>query len=335
MTAEILTNAKYTIEKTAQKLEYAVVSESGASVYSASEIAREELPELDVTIRGAVSIARRWQDPLAELVKIDPKSIGVGQYQHDVDQGILSEALDNTVESVVNFVGVDLNTASYSLLRYVSGIGTAIARAIVEYRDKQGKFTDIFQLLNVPRLGAKVFQQAAGFLRIQEGENPLDNSAVHPESYSFVERLCEAEGVQVKDMIGNAALIDALNPEELASDDVGVPTIRDILKELKKPGRDPRHDYGNVGFSPNVMAMEDLEEGMILNGVVTNVTHFGAFVDIGVHQDGLVHISEMATKFVRDPTTVCKVGNRVKVKVISLDMERKRIGLSMSQAEGQ
>lgn len=312
-------------------IQQAMVNESGASVYSASEVAREELPSLDVSIRGAVSIARRLQDPLAELVKIDPKSIGVGQYQHDVDQKRLSEALDNVVESVVNYVGVDLNTASYSLLKYVSGIGPSIAKNVVEYRDEHGKFGDIHQLLNVPRLGDKAFEQGAGFLRIHEGENLLDDSAVHPESYGFVEQLCESKSMGIGELIHNEELINSLNAEELVTDEIGLPTIQDILAELKKPGRDPREEYQDVGFSPDITEMEHLTEGMILNGIITNVTHFGVFVDVGVHQDGLVHISEIANKFIREPASVCKVGDHIKVKVISIDLERKRIGFSMKQ----
>jgi len=312
-----------------------MVNESGASVYSASDIAREELPELDVSIRGAVSIARRCQDPLAELVKIDPKSIGVGQYQHDVDQKALSEALDNTVESVVNYVGVDLNTASYSLLKYVSGLGPALAKSIVDYRDEHGRFDDIYNLVNVPRLGDKVFQQAAGFLRIHDGINPLDNSGVHPERYKFVQQICERKGISVKDILGNEDILSILNPEELTTDEVGLPTIKDIIQELKKPGRDPRTEFGDMEFHPEVMQIEHIKEGMLLNGIITNVTQFGLFVDIGVHQDGLVHISEIASKFIRDPASACKVGERVKVKVLSVDMERKRISLSMRRAKGK
>lgn len=312
-----------------------VVSESGASVYSASDIARDELPDLDVSIRGAVSIARRVQDPLAELVKIDPKSIGVGQYQHDVDQRLLSQTLDNTVESVVNFVGVDLNTASYSLSKYVAGIGPALAKNIVEYRNEHGRFQGIHELMNVPRLGEKAFQQAAGFLRVRDGENPLDNSAVHPESYGFVEQLCRSKSISLEELIGNEDQIKTFNPEELATDEIGVPTILDILDELTKPGRDPRVEYKDVGFNPDVTEMEHLTEGMVLNGAITNVTHFGAFVDIGVHQDGLVHISEIANKFIRDPSSVCRVGDHVRVKVLAIDLERKRIALSMKQVAGK
>ncbi len=312
-------------------IQCSVVNESGASVYSASEIAREELPDLDVSIRGAVSIARRCQDPLAELVKIDPKSIGVGQYQHDVDQKALSEALDNTVESVVNFVGVDVNTASYSLLKYVAGVGPALAKSIVDYRNEHGRFDDIHELLSIPRLGEKVFQQSAGFLRIRDGKNPLDNSAVHPERYKFVEQICDKRDISIVDLMGNEDVLSDFNPEDLVTDEIGLPTIIDILEELKKPGRDPRTEYKDMGFNPEVMQMEHLSEGMVLNGVITNVTQFGVFVDIGVHQDGLVHVSEIANKFVRDPSKVCKVGDQVKVKVLSIDMERKRIGLSMKK----
>ena len=318
-------------ERSGPDIQRVIVNESGASVYSASEVAREEFPDLDVSIRGAISIARRLQDPLAELVKIDPKSIGVGQYQHDVNQTLLSEALDNAVESVVNFVGADLNTASYSLLKYVAGIGPAIARNIVDHRNERGRFEDIHGLLDVPRLGEKAFEQAAGFLRIRDGVNPLDNSAVHPESYGFVEKLCESRSVPLAELIGNEEAISAVDPRELVTAGTGLPTVQDILAELKKPGRDPREEYRDVGFQADVTEMKHLSEGMVLNGVITNVTHFGVFVDIGVHQDGLVHVSEIANRFIRSPSEVCKVGNHVRVKVISVDGERKRIGLSMKQ----
>jgi len=308
-----------------------VVNESGASVYSASEVAREELPSLDVTARGGVSIARRIQDPLGELVKIDPKSIGVGQYQHDVDQKLLSEALDNTVESVVNYVGVDLNTASYSLLKYVAGIGFTLARKIVEYRDEHGKFQELKDLLNISGFGDKTFEQSAGFLRIRNGKNPLDNSAVHPESYDFVYQLCKIKNVTVEQLTGNDKLINGFNPKELVTDKIGLPTIQDILKELRKPGRDPRKVYKGTGFLTGITDIEHLQDGMILNGIITNVTDFGVFIDIGVHQDGLVHVSEIANKYVKDPAQACKVGEQVQVKVISVDLERRRIGLSMKQ----
>jgi uncharacterized protein len=323
------------MQRSGRSLEHIMVSESGASVYSTSDIAREEFPNLDVSIRGAISIARRLQDPLAELVKIDPKSIGVGQYQHDVDQRLLSHALDNTVESVVNFVGVDLNTASYSLLKYVAGIGESLAKSIVEYRNKHGKFDDIQELMNVPRLGDKAFEQSAGFLRIRDGKNPLDSSAVHPESYGFVERICQNKGINIDDLIRNEEVINTLVPDELVTEEIGLPTIQDILEELRKPGRDPRKDYKDVGFNPSITELEHLKEGMILNGIITNVTHFGVFVDVGVHQDGLVHISEIADKFIRDPSEVCKVGDHVRVKLLSVDLERRRIGFSMKKVDGK
>ena len=332
---EVDSYLKGMLERSGHNVQHIMVNESGASVYSASEIAREEFPDMDVSIRGAVSIARRLQDPLAELVKIDPKSIGVGQYQHDVDQKLLSEALDNTVESVVNFVGVDLNTASYSLLRYVAGIGPSLAKNMVRYRDEQGRFDDIHELLNVPRLGNKAFEQAAGFLRIRDGRNPLDNSAVHPESYDFVERLCQSKDISIEGLVSNDELIGSLNPEELVTEETGLPTIKDILEELKKPGRDPRQEYKDVGFNPDITEMDHLSEGMVLNGVITNVTHFGVFVDVGVHQDGLVHVSEIAKKFIRDPSEMCKVGDHVRVKVLSIDLERKRISFSMKQISEQ
>lgn len=313
------------------KIPGVVVNESGASIYSASEVAREELPSLDVSIRGAVSIARRIQDPLAEMVKIDPKSIGVGQYQHDVDQNMLSDALDNTVESVVNFVGVDLNTASYSLLKYVAGIGFSLAQKIVAYRDENGKFNELKKLLDIPGFGDKTFEQSAGFLRIRNGINPLDNSAVHPESYDFVYQLCKMKSVTVEQLIGNDKLINSFNAKDLVTDKIGVPTIQDILKELRKPGRDPRREYKDIGFITGVTDIEHLHDGMILNGIITNVTDFGVFIDIGVHQDGLVHVSEIANKYVKDPAQACRVGSMVQVKVISVDLERKRIGLSMKQ----
>jgi len=307
------------------------VNESGASVYSASELAREELPELDVSLRGAVSIARRVQDPLAELVKIDPKSIGVGQYQHDVDQKKLSETLRAEVESAVNFVGVNLNTASSPLLSYVSGIGPALARNIIQLRDENGQFKNREQLLQVPKFGPMTFQQAAGFLRIPGGDNSLDNSAVHPESYCVVESISSRLNVNVDELMGNGELISVLRPSELVSDSVGLPTIEDIIAELRKPGRDPRESYSHVQFEPGVVDIKDLKVGMVLNGIATNVTHFGVFVDIGVHQDGLVHISELSNRYIRDPNQACRVGDKVQVKVISVDVERQRIGLSVKQ----
>jgi len=308
-----------------------IVNESGASVYSASELAREELPDLDVSVRGAVSIARRVQDPLAELVKINPKSIGVGQYQHDVNQRKLSEALRAGVESAVNFVGVNLNTASSALLSYVSGIGPALAHNIVQLRDENGQFKNREQLLQVPKFGPMTFQQAAGFLRIPGGDNQLDNSAVHPESYFVVDRICSQLNVGVDELMGDGELISALRPSELVSDGAGLPTIDDIIAELRKPGRDPRESYTHVQFEPDVVDIEDLKVGMVLNGIATNVTHFGVFVDIGVHQDGLVHISELSNRYIRDPNQVCQVGDKIQVKVISVDVERQRIGLSIKQ----
>ncbi|MFZ5442603.1 MAG: Tex family protein [Myxococcota bacterium] len=307
------------------------VSEAGASVYSASELAREELPELDVTIRGAVSIGRRLQDPLAELVKIDPKSIGVGQYQHDVDQAALGEELDRVVESVVNKVGVDLNTASPTLLRYISGLGPALAAAIVAHRAKHGAFETRAQLKDVPRLGARAFEQCAGFLRITNGSEPLDASAVHPERYAVVTKMAKDLGVTRKALVGDAALAKKLELTRYVDPDadLGLPTLKDILAELEKPGRDPRAEFTDAGFDPDVTELAHVKPGQVLNGVVTNVAAFGAFVDIGVHQDGLVHVSELANRFVKDPNEVVKVGDRVKVKVLQVDEARRRIGLSM------
>jgi uncharacterized protein len=306
-----------------------IVNESGASVYSASETAREEFPQLDVTIRGAISIVRRLQDPLAELVKIEPKSIGVGQYQHDVDQKMLKQALDAVVESGVNFVGVDVNTASASLLQYVSGIGPKLANQIVAYREDKGAFNNRRKLLNISGFGAKAFEQSAGFLRIRDGGQPLDNSAVHPESYPIVEDICRDLNVEIKELIGNQALIEQIDPKRFITEKAGMPTLLDIIEELKKPGRDPRQDIKRPKFKSDILNIEDLKPGMILEGVVTNLTQFGAFVDIGVHQDGLVHISKMGKRFVKDPSKVCAIGEVVRVKVVSVDLERKRISLSM------
>ncbi len=304
------------------------VSEQGASIYSASETAREELPDLDVSLRGAVSIGRRLQDPLAELVKIDPKSIGVGQYQHDVDQGLLKKKLGEGVDSCVNGVGVDVNTASPALLAHVSGIGPALARKIVARRDERGRFAGRAALREVSGFGAKTFEQAAGFLRVRGGD-PLDDSAVHPERYSVVERMAKDRGVAVKDLVGNSALVRALDWRRYASGDLGEPTLRDILAELEKPGRDPRGDFSAAAFREDVRSLQDVREGMVLSGVVTNVTAFGAFVDVGVHQDGLVHVSQLAAKFVKDPAEVVKVGDRLTVKVLSVDLERRRMALSV------
>lgn len=311
------------------KLTKLVVSEAGASVYSASETAAAEFPKLDVSLRGAVSIARRLQDPLAELVKIEPKSIGVGQYQHDVSGGKLARSLDAVVEDCVNAVGVDLNTASVPLLTRVSGLNETIARNIVEHRDRNGAFRSRKQLLDVARLGPKTFEQAAGFLRIREGDNPLDTSAVHPEAYPLVERILKKTGKDLGSVIGDARFLRGLNAEDFTDERFGVPTIEDILKELEKPGRDPRPEFKTATFQDGVEELKDLETGMVLEGVVTNVTAFGAFVDIGVHQDGLVHISQLSTTFVKDPHTVVKAGDIVKVKVLEVDIPRKRIGLTM------
>ncbi len=305
------------------------VSEAGASVYSASDIAREEFPEHDVTVRGAVSIARRFQDPLAELVKVDPKSIGVGQYQHDVNQTALKKGLDDVVESCVNRVGVDLNSASYKLLAYVAGIGEGLAKSIVAHRFEHGAFKRREQLVEVSRFGAKAFQQAAGFLRIHDGEDPLDASAVHPESYPVVQRICQLAGKTVPELIGNDAVLDALDPNLLVDDQFGVETVKDILAELKKPNRDPRHRFEAVQFREGINRPSDLELGMELQGIVTNVTDFGAFVDVGVHQDGLVHLSEIAHRYVKKPAEALSVGQAVKVKVLAVDLEAKRIALSI------
>ncbi len=305
-----------------------VVSEAGASVYSASELAAREFPDLDVSYRGAVSIARRLQDPLAELVKIDPKAIGVGQYQHDVDQRHLAQKLQTVVEDCVNAVGVDVNTASESLLAYVAGLSPARARALVEFRNQHGLFASRKALMAVPGIGRKTFEQAVGFLRITGGENPLDASGVHPEAYSVVEHILEKTGMDVKSLIGNVTLLKTLRPSDFANDTFGVPTVKDILSELEKPGRDPRPEFKTATFAEGVNDVEDLRPGMILEGVVSNVAAFGAFVDIGVHQDGLVHISELSNTFVSDPKTIVKVGDIVKVRVLDVDVRRRRISLS-------
>ena len=311
------------------KLTRIMVSEAGASVYSASEFAAQEFPDLDVTIRGAVSIARRLQDPLAELVKIEPKAIGVGQYQHDVSQVQLGRSLNAVVEDCVNAVGVDVNTASAALLARVAGLNQSIAQNIVQFRDQHGAFANRQQLKKVPRLGEKAFEQCAGFLRIPQGDNPLDASAVHPESYPVVERIAQAKTLSVAELIGNAALLKGVAANDFVNDDAGLLTVQDILSELAKPGRDPRPEFRFAAFKDGVETLNDLKPGMILEGSVTNVTHFGAFVDIGVHQDGLVHISMLANKFVKDPREVVKTGDIVKVKVIEVDVARKRIALSM------
>ncbi|OWJ56739.1 Tex family protein, partial [Inquilinus limosus] len=311
------------------RLTKAVVSEAGASVYSASAFASQELPELDVSLRGAVSIARRLQDPLAELVKIDPKSIGVGQYQHDLSEAKLSRSLDAVVEDCVNAVGVDLNTASAPLLARVSGVGEGLAQNIVQHRDANGPFRVRAALKDVPRLGPKAFEQCAGFLRIPNGDDPLDASGVHPEAYPVVRRIIEATGGEIKALIGDTAALRGLEPERFTDDTFGVPTVTDILRELEKPGRDPRPAFKTATFKEGVEKLSDLQPGMVLEGVVTNVAAFGAFVDIGVHQDGLVHISAMSKTFVKDPRTVAKPGDVVKVKVLEVDPQRKRIGLTM------
>ena len=307
----------------------AMVNESGASIYSASEFAAREFPDLDVTIRGAVSIARRLQDPLAELVKIDPKSIGVGQYQHDVSQVQLARQLDTVVEDCVNAVGVDVNTASVPLLTRVSGLSQSIANNIVALRDQQGSFTNRKELLKVPRFGEKTFEQAAGFLRVTAGDNPLDASAVHPESYGVVQSIATRQQRDVSGIMGDSSFLRALNPADYIDDTVGLPTVKDIISELDKPGRDPRPEFRMAAFVDGVEKMSDLRPDMVLEGTVTNVTNFGAFVDVGVHQDGLVHISALAERFVKDPRDVVKAGDIVRVKVMEVDQARKRIGLSM------
>lgn len=306
----------------------AVVSEAGASVYSASDIAREEFPDLDLTVRGAISIARRLQDPLAELVKIDPKAIGVGQYQHDVDQKRLKEGLDSTVESSVNKVGVDLNTASYALLRYVAGINESVAKRVVKYREEHGAFRSRQSLMKVSGFGEKTFQQSAGFLRVKGGDNQLDGTAVHPESYPVVERMASTLGLKVAELLENVRVVQSLDIKQFVDDKTGEYTLSDIREELLKPGRDPREKFTAVLFRDDVKEIKDLQEGMILEGTVTNVTNFGAFVDIGVHQDGLIHVSELSNKFIKDPKEAVKVGEVVKVKVISVDLPLRRIALS-------
>ena len=306
-----------------------VVSEDGASVYSASKVARDEFPNEDVTVRGAVSIGRRLMDPLAELVKIDPKSIGVGQYQHDVDQAKLKHQLDQVVESCVNQVGVNLNTASQYLLTYVSGLGPVLAQNIVDFRSTHGAFTSRTQLKKVPRLGPAAFQQCAGFLRIPNAKNPLDNSAVHPESYHVVEQMADDLQCTVSDLISNKEQRDAIDIHRYVTEDTGLPTLTDIMKELEKPGRDPRQQIEEFEFDDSVQSIEDLHEGMELPGIVTNITNFGAFVDVGVHQDGLVHVSQMANRYVTDPTQVVRLHQHVRVRVIAVDLRRQRISLSM------
>ena len=311
------------------KISVVMVNESGASVYSASAVARSEFPDEDITVRGAVSIGRRLMDPLAELVKIDPKAIGVGQYQHDVDQKALKGRLDDVVGSCVNNVGAELNTASGELLAYVSGLGPRLAQAIVDYRNKNGPFTSRESLKKVPRLGPKAFEQAAGFLRIRGGDHPLDASAVHPESYGVVEAIAKDLGHPLERLVGDASIACRIDLQRYLSDKVGLPTLNDIIEELARPGRDPRREFELFQFAEGINKIQDLAAGMKLPGVVTNVTDFGAFVDVGVHQDGLVHISQLADRFVRNPSEIVKVQQQVWVTVVEVDLERKRISLSM------
>lgn len=328
-TASRETEAFVTSQRYDRKLQIFVVSEDGASIYSASKIAREEFPEYDVTVRGAVSIGRRLMDPLAELVKIDAKSIGVGQYQHDVDQTALKKSLDTTVESCVNSVGVNLNTASRHLLTYVSGLGPTLAQNIVDYRAENGAFSSRKELMKVPRMGAKAFEQCAGFLRIPGAKNPLDNSAVHPESYAVVEHIAKDMKCSVTDLIQNKELRSRIDIKKYVTDQVGLPTLTDILAELEKPGRDPRQAIKVFEFDKNVKTIDDLKVGMTLPGIVTNITNFGCFVDVGIKENGLVHVSQLCREFVSDPTTVVSIHQHVQVKVIGIDMERKRISMTM------
>lgn len=328
-TASRETEQFVTSQRFDREIQVFVVSEDGASIYSASKTARDEFPDYDVTVRGAVSIGRRLMDPLAELVKIDAKSIGVGQYQHDVDQTKLKEALDQTVESCVNLVGVNVNTASSHLLTYVSGLGPVLAKNIVDYRTANGPFRSRRELLKVPRMGAKAFEQCAGFLRIPHAENPLDNSAVHPESYPIVERMAADLHCSVSDLIANRELRSRISPEKYVTDTVGLPTLTDILQELEKPGRDPRQKIQVFEFDKNVRTIDDVQEGMVLPGIVTNITNFGCFVDLGIKEKGLIHVSQLADRFVSDPTTVVSIHQHVRVRVIGVDRERKRIALTM------
>lgn len=328
-TASRETEQFVTSQRFDREIQVFVVSEDGASIYSASKTARDEFPDYDVTVRGAVSIGRRLMDPLAELVKIDAKSIGVGQYQHDVDQTKLKEALDQTVESCVNLVGVNVNTASSHLLTYVSGLGPVLAKNIVDYRTANGPFRSRRELLKVPRMGAKAFEQCAGFLRIPHAENPLDNSAVHPESYPIVERMAADLHCSVSDLIANRELRSRISPEKYVTDTVGLPTLTDILQELEKPGRDPRQKIQVFEFDKNVRTIDDVQEGMELPGIVTNITNFGCFVNLGIKEKGLIHVSQLADRFVSDPTTVVSIHQHVRVRVIGVDRERKRIALTM------
>ena len=328
-TEQFITNIRFD-----RKVQVFVVSENGASIYSASKIARDEFPQYDVTVRGAVSIGRRLMDPLAELVKIDPKSIGVGQYQHDVDQSALKKSLDQTVESCVNLVGVNVNTASTHLLTYISGLGPTLARNLVDYRTEHGPFASRKALLKVPRMGEKAFEQCAGFLRIPDGKNPLDNSAVHPESYPIVEQMAADLGCTVGELISNKALKKQLDLQRYVTEKTGMPTLLDIIEELDKPGRDPRQHIQVFAFDPTVKSIADLKEGQILPGIVTNITNFGCFVDVGIKENGLVHISELAGRYVSDPTQIVSIRQHVQVKVLSVDMARKRVQLTMKGMNG-
>ena len=327
-TEEFITNIRYT-----RPVKVFVVSEDGASVYSASAVARAEFPEYDVTVRGAVSIGRRLMDPLAELVKIDPKSIGVGQYQHAVDQALLKKSLDQTVESCVNLVGVNVNTASKELLTYISGLGPVLAQNIVQYRAENGPFDSRKDLKKVPRLGEKAFEQCAGFLRIPNGSNPLDNSAVHPESYPVVEKMAADLHCTVGELMKRKELKQQICLEQYQTDEIGMPTLQDIMKELDKPGRDPRSEIQEFSFNPDIHTIDDLQEGMVLPGIVTNITNFGCFVDVGIKENGLVHISELADRFVSNPTEVVSIHQHVQVRVLSIDTARKRVQLSMKGVE--
>ena len=326
-TASRETETFVTSQRYDRNLQVFVVSEDGASIYSASKTAREEFPDYDVTVRGAVSIGRRLMDPLAELVKIEPKSIGVGQYQHDVDQALLKKSLDQTVENCVNLVGVDLNTASRHLLTYISGLGPQLAQNIVDYRAENGAFTSRREILKVPRMGAKAFEQCAGFLRISGGKNPLDNTAVHPESYPIVEQMAKDLHCTVNELIQDKELRSKISLEKYITPTVGLPTLNDILKELEKPGRDPRQQIKVFEFDKNVQTLDDLQEGMELPGIVTNITNFGCFVDIGIKENGLIHVSQLADRFVSDPTEIVSMHQHLRVRVLSIDRDRKRIAL--------
>ncbi|MBO5951184.1 MAG: helix-hairpin-helix domain-containing protein, partial [Bacteroidaceae bacterium] len=325
-TENLVTNIRYD-----RKIQIFMVSEDGASIYSASKIARDEFPDYDVTVRGSVSIGRRLMDPLAELVKIDPKSIGVGQYQYDVNQTELKESLDRTVVSCVNQVGVNLNTASQYLLTYVSGLSSTLAKNIVDYRVENGAFANRKELMKVPRMGAKSFEQSAGFLRIPGAKNPLDNSAVHPESYHIVERMAKDVGCTVQELISSKEKRDTIQLEKYVSQEVGMPTLRDIMSELEKPGRDPRSNIEVFSFDDTIRTIDDLKPGMVVPGIVTNITNFGCFVDIGIKENGLIHVSEMSDSYVSDPTTIVSIHQQLKVKVKSVDIERKRIALSLKE----